>query len=64
MAWRLHLTDRIVRRIDILSGKPNMLAAWTNTDHVYFMELQNGGKLTDRMIEPPASVIGPSLPLQ
>ncbi len=53
MAWRLHLTDRIVRRIDILSGKPNMLAAWTNTDHVYFMELQNGGKLTDRMIEPP-----------
>lgn len=53
MAWRLHLTDRIVRRLDILPGKPNLLAAWTNSDRVYFMELQNGGKLTERTLEPP-----------
>ena len=53
MAWRLHLTDRIVRRIDVLAGKPNLLAAWTSTDRVYFMELQNGGKLTELQIHPP-----------
>ncbi len=53
MAWRLHLTDRTVRRIDVLTGKPNMLAAWTSTDRVYFMELQNGGKLTELQIHPP-----------
>jgi hypothetical protein len=53
MAWRLHLTERIVRRIDILPGKPNLLAAWTQPDRVYFMELHNGSKLTERQIEPP-----------
>lgn len=53
MAWRLHLTERIVHRIDVLPGKPNMLAAWTHPNRVYFMELQNGGKLTEQVIEPP-----------
>lgn len=53
MAWRLHLTDRIVRRLDILNGKPSVLAAWTGADRVYFMELHNAGKLTEKMLEPP-----------
>lgn len=53
MAWRLHLTDRVIRRLDILPGKPNVLAAWTNPDRVTFLDLQNGVKLADRTIEKP-----------
>ena len=53
MAWRIHLTDRVIRRLDILPGKPNVLAAWTNPDRVTFLDLQNGAKLADRTIEKP-----------
>ncbi len=55
MAWRLHLTDRVIRRLDILPGKPNVLATWTNPDRVTFLDLQNGAKLADRTIEKPES---------
>ncbi|MBE2267342.1 MAG: hypothetical protein IAE80_03860 [Anaerolinea sp.] len=58
MAWRLHLTDRIVRRLDILSGKPSLLAAWTSSDRVYTMELHNAARLTDRQIDSPPTRAG------
>ena len=50
MAWRIHLTDRTIRRLDILSGKPTVLAAWTQVNRVTFLDLQNGSQQGDRTI--------------
>jgi hypothetical protein len=55
MAWRLHLTDRSVRKLEILAGKPNVLAAWTLSNRVTFLDLQNGNRIEDRTIEAPAT---------
>ena len=51
MAWRMHLSDRTIRRLDILSGKPTVLAAWTQANRVTFLDLQNGSQQGDRTIE-------------
>lgn len=40
--------------MDILTGKPNLLAAWTAADRVSFMDLQYGTKIDDRIIELPS----------
>ncbi|MFN8450912.1 MAG: hypothetical protein U0521_20620 [Anaerolineae bacterium] len=42
MAWRLHLSDRTIKRLDILSGKPNVLAAWTQDNRVSFSTCKPG----------------------
>lgn len=55
MAWRLHLSDRTIKRLDILSGKPNVLAAWTQDNRVSFLDLQTGTQRGERTIEPPSS---------
>ncbi len=52
MAWRLHLSDRTIKRLDILSNKPSVLAAWTATNRVSFLDLQNGAPRGDLTIEP------------
>ncbi len=52
MAWRLHLTDSPIRRLDILSGRPSLLAAWSGALRVALLDLQNGAKREDRTIEP------------
>ncbi len=44
MAWRLYVGDRPIRRVDILPGKPSVVAAWTQADHVMFLDLQTGAK--------------------
>jgi len=51
MAWRIHLSDRTIRRLDILSGKPTLLAAWTQTNRVTFLDLQTGSQQGDRTVE-------------
>jgi hypothetical protein len=51
MAWRIHLSDRTIRRLDILSGKPTLLAAWTQANRVTFLDLQTGSQQGDRTIE-------------
>jgi len=51
MAWRLHLSDRTIKRLDILSGTPGLLAAWTQANRVTFLDLQNGTQREDRTIE-------------
>jgi WD40 repeat protein len=51
MAWRLHLSDRPIRRLDILSGKPLILAAWTQNSRVSYLDLQSGSPRGDRTIE-------------
>ncbi len=52
MAWRVHLSDRNIKRLDMLSGKPSLLAAWTATNRVSFLDLQNGSPRGDMTIEP------------
>lgn len=52
MAWRLHLSDRTIKRLDILSGKPSILAAWTATNRVSFLDLQNGSPRGELTIDP------------
>lgn len=52
MAWRLHLSDRTIKRLEILPGKPNVLAAWTQESRVSFLDLQNGARRGERTIEP------------
>ena len=47
-AWRLYLTDQTVRRLDILPGKPSVLAAWTGVRRVFFFDLKNGNRLGER----------------
>lgn len=42
MAWRLHLTNQAIQRLDILSGRPPLLAAWTRRDKVVYYDLENG----------------------
>jgi hypothetical protein len=52
MPWRLHLSDRTVKRLDILPGKPNVLAAWTQESRVSFLDMQNGAQRGERTIDP------------
>ncbi len=51
MAWRLHLSDRTIKRLDILTGKPTVLLAWTQANRLTFLDLQNGSTKGDRTIE-------------
>lgn len=53
MAWRLQLSDRAVRRLDILPGKPSLLAAWVKPDRVTFLDLQTGARVAEHTIVPP-----------
>lgn len=46
--WRLYLTDQTVRRLDILPGKPSVLAAWTGPRRVFFFDLSHGTRLGER----------------
>lgn len=55
MAWRLHLSDRTIKRLDILTGTPTLLAAWTQANRVTFLDLQNGSQREDRTLDMPVS---------
>lgn len=52
MAWRLHLTDSPIRRLDILSGRPSILVGWMSAQRIAFLDLQNGAKRDERTLEP------------
>ncbi len=51
MAWRLHLSDSPIKRLDILAGTPTLLAAWTHANRVTFLDLQNGSQHENRTID-------------
>lgn len=51
MAWRLQLSDRTIKRLDILSGKPSVLAAWTQANRLSFLDLQHGTPLGDKTLD-------------
>ena len=71
MAWRIHLTNQAIQRLDILSGKPNLLAAWTLRDRATYFELETGiqvgehqhqavGRGSDKWAEFAASLVAPN----
>jgi hypothetical protein len=54
MAWRVLLSNRPIRRLDICVGKPSQLAVWTHTDRASFLDLQHGSRLDERIFEEPS----------
>jgi len=52
MNWRIHLTNQAIRELHILSGKPRMLAVWTQRNRVEFYDLETGALYGDRHIDP------------
>jgi hypothetical protein len=54
MAWRVHLADDSIYRLDILKGQPDVLCAWFAGDRVAFYELTTGTALGRAIFEPPA----------
>ncbi|MEO0564796.1 MAG: hypothetical protein AAF125_22005 [Chloroflexota bacterium] len=53
MAWRVHLTDNSIYRLDILEGEPNVLCAWVKGDDAAFFDLDTGATLDRRELLPP-----------
>ena len=55
MNWRLHLTNQAIRDLQIIAGKPPLLAVWTQADRVDFYDLAAGVHYGCRQIgDPPA----------
>ncbi len=52
-AWRIHLTDQTIRRLDILSGRPSLLAAWLSGGRAYFFDLSHGTRVGERTVDAP-----------
>lgn len=52
MNWRIHLTNQAIRELHILSGKPHLLAVWTQMSRVEFYDLETGANYGDRQIPP------------
>jgi hypothetical protein len=52
MAWRVHLTNRAIRSLDILPGKPSLLAAWMQRERVAFFDLESGAPVEEQVLKP------------
>lgn len=61
MAWRAQLSDRPIRQLAILSTKPGVLAAWTQSDRLVFLDLSSGVKVDDLTLIPPPNLPPPPL---
>ena len=44
-AWRLHLTNQTLQRVDILPGSPALLAVWSRADRVAYYDLESGNRV-------------------
>lgn len=53
MAWRLHLSNRTIQQLDLLPGKPSLLAAWSKRNRVTYYDLHTGAFFAEAVIEPP-----------
>jgi hypothetical protein len=51
MAWRLHLSNQTIDRIDFLPTKPIALAVWPQNSRVHFLAAADGARLQDVTIE-------------
>lgn len=52
MNWRIHLTNTAIRELHTLSGKPYLLAVWTQINRVEFYDMETGAYYGDRLIPP------------
>ena len=55
MAWRLHLTNQAIQRLDILDGDPPLLAVWTRRDRVAYYHLETGAQYSEQRLKIPDS---------
>jgi hypothetical protein len=53
MSWRVHITEGTIKRLDILSGKPSLLAAWLSGTQVVLLDLQTGAQKHTQMLDLP-----------
>lgn len=53
MAWRLHLINQGIQRLQILEGDPAVLAAWSRRDQVAYYDLETGRRMGDHTFVPP-----------
>lgn len=51
MAWRIHLTNQAIQSLNILHGKPPILAAWTRNDRVHYYDLETGDLIDDKRLD-------------
>lgn len=56
MAWRALLSNRPIRRVDLLPCKPAALAAWTHAGRVTLLDLQHGARIDELRFEEPGGV--------
>lgn len=59
MSWRAYLAERPIRGVEILAGKPSLLAVWLRSDQVTYLDLQTGTTRGEASIpKPPDSRTG------
>lgn len=54
MAWRLHLTNQAIQRVDILPGKPPLLGVWLARDRAAFFDPDGGTQAGEMVYKAPA----------
>lgn len=60
MAWRLHLMNQTIRRLDLLGGKEPVLVVWTRPERAYYYDLPTGVLLAEQTLpETPRETSGP-----
>jgi hypothetical protein len=53
MAWRLHLTNQAIQRLDILDGDPPLLAVWSRRDRIAYYDLETGAFQAEQKLDIP-----------
>lgn len=53
MGWRLYLSNQAVQRLDILPGKPALLAVWMTRGRIYFFDQETGVPMGEQTIKDP-----------
>ncbi|PJF41271.1 MAG: hypothetical protein D6737_05105 [Chloroflexi bacterium] len=51
MAWRLHLTNQAIQRLDILPNTQSLLAIWLRQDRVVYHDLASGVAVGEQTLE-------------
>lgn len=71
MAWRVHLTNNAIQGLDLLPGKPPLLAVWTQRDRATYFDVETGAVIgehqhkavsrqSDKWAEFSASLVAPN----
>ncbi len=57
MAWRVHLSDDAIFRLDILHGSPDVLCAWVSSDEATFFDMASGASLGTFFVPRPLGIV-------